>query len=1085
MRLPSTPAHRTAGRADTVTAVAAGAVTGAVIGAVRVLAGLVIRLVKVTLLAGILVGAPYGLATQIPLPLPAKLPTLGQIGDLLTQPVTDTLVLQLLAVAGWILWAAFIGSMLIELFAAIRGVTVPRFTPIAPVQALAGWLLTGVTAGMLAAAPLAGGVAHAPTAVAGTAQADSTINAAPAPARAAAATRVHDAARPDAAPAAIQHRVYRIAAGDWLGVVAERFLGSFDRYPQIQALNTHLIPDKVGPDGPDHIEPGWQVRLPADARDRGPRPHATGHLLPPRKAEPAPPKPAPDVCPAPSPTSPSPAPPAAQSPSPSTPAPTSPGATAAPTAPHTVRPPVRPDPGGVGPAPPRTQTPTPTADTTRPASPNPASPNPASPSPTSPSPTGAGADTAAPGTSGPDATDPDPTDPGTGAELPGGWVAVPFAAALVSAAAVVWLRRRHRYTPGPLTVASLEDPDLQPMPRVMARLRRAVRQQAPELLDRPAQPQPTVAEYAEHARRGAQGELGDHDEHNGRRPVPPIGPSGTELAGLGDLVPSGGLGLTGPGADAAARALLVAALSSGGPDDPDARGRVVIPAAALTTLLGADAVDVGAIPRLTVTSTLSEALTAVEELLIERRRLLEDYDAPGLAQLRAADPYHPPMPPVLLIAETPPAELRARLSTTLHLGEPLQIDAVLLGDWARGDTVTVAADGHTNASNTTDGRRLAVLDLPTTVELLQVLREAHTGQPAPTPRPEHTPAPVEPPPQAQPAPHPDQGSRAADPPPATGRVTDAGEAAEPSREHPPAPAVNTVDAPAAAPGADAGPMPSGAGRADRPQAPIRPASRTRRGQVRVRVLGPPAILDRDATPVPGLRHHATELLVFLTVHRAGAELGDIMEAFWPHATVRRAGERLSTEAGNLRRCLRQAAGDSSIQPVVNTGGRYHLDADLLDIDAWTLVDALRRAAATDDPAQRIAALREAVDVHGGILADGCDYDWIDQPREQHRRHGIRARLHLADLLADVHPLGAAELLVAAADLDPCNDEFARRAMRALARIGDAASIRAQLRKLRAALDDIDEEPSAETIALAAHLQHDITNAGPGVGSTDP
>jgi two-component SAPR family response regulator len=202
-----------------------------------------------------------------------------------------------------------------------------------------------------------------------------------------------------------------------------------------------------------------------------------------------------------------------------------------------------------------------------------------------------------------------------------------------------------------------------------------------------------------------------------------------------------------------------------------------------------------------------------------------------------------------------------------------------------------------------------------------------------------------------------------------------------------------------------------------------------------------------------------------------------MEAFWPTATVPRARERLSTEAGDLRRRVRQAAGDKDLQPVVNTGSRYHLDPQLLDIDVWRLLDALRQAGATTDPTARATALRQAVDAHTGTLAAGQDYDWIEQPREQLRRHGIRARLNLAALIADPEPRTAADLAQAAAALDPINEDLARQAMRALARIGDAGAVRAALQRLRAALDDIDEEPSGETIALAAQLQREIASTG--------
>jgi DNA-binding SARP family transcriptional activator len=403
------------------------------------------------------------------------------------------------------------------------------------------------------------------------------------------------------------------------------------------------------------------------------------------------------------------------------------------------------------------------------------------------------------------------------------------------------------------------------------------------------------------------------------------------------------------------------------------------------------------------------------------------------------------MPPVLLLAEVPPPDTRARLSTTLHLGTPLQISAVLLGQWPRGDTLTVHADGHTAA---TDGQRLAVLDVPTTVQLLQVLREAHTGAP--------------PHPPAQPEPADVHATESGVPLAAAATEPDA---AQPPMAESPAAAPHTADpVEMAGPGAAAEP-----GDAEsRPPRPRRPRP------VRVRLLGEPAIFDRDATTITGLRRHARQLLVYLAVHRDGADLPQIMEAFWPTATLRRAGERLSTEAGDLRGRIRQAAGDDKVQPVINTGGRYVLNADLLDIDLWRMTDALRRAGAATDQQARTAALREAIDAHTGGLADGHDYDWIEPPREQVRRHGVRARLHLADLLAEHDPAQAATLAQGAADLDGYNEDAARHAMRTLARIGDAAGIRTRLQRLRDALDEIDEEPSGETIALAAQLQRQIS-----------
>jgi len=86
--------------------------------------------------------------------------------------------------------------------------------------------------------------------------------------------------------------------------IAERYLGDPQRYPEIAELNPEHA-DRHG-NYPDHIEPGWTLRLPADATDRGPIPHATGSATPappesrqpaptPPRAEPSPPaKAAPD-----------------------------------------------------------------------------------------------------------------------------------------------------------------------------------------------------------------------------------------------------------------------------------------------------------------------------------------------------------------------------------------------------------------------------------------------------------------------------------------------------------------------------------------------------------------------------------------------------------------------------------------------------------------------------------------------------------------------------------------------------------------------------------------------------------------------
>ena len=993
------------------------------------------------LAAGVLLAAtPIVLLRLLP-PLPALPSKPHDLARVLAQPLAATALPWLICGVAWGLWAALLTAVLLEGWRRVRRQGWPRLRLPGPAQTMSAALL-GTVAASTATSPLPAAIHATLSTATDPPQHTATRPGAPdamvtsgrpavtQPPDAASATtpiaihlrgvstaegrRVVLAASvaADARPPAAQTLIYQVRRGDWLGGIASRFLGDFNRYPEIQKLNPNLITD------PDLIQPAWRLVLPPDASDRGTRRHATGQLIPPPSATPD------AAATAPNPGTPGPSGPAPARPKgmPSTPSTSVTATSSALLAPPAI---ARPQPAG-SPA---------SAEAGRPA---PSATGSGQPRPRTDPPTAAG------------------HDHQRGVDVPGGWIGLPLAAALVTAAATVWLRRRHRYVPQPVGLEHLDDPDLRPLPPVVTRIRRAVRQQmVPELIDTATAQNPALVDRA--ANR-------DHQR------LRPTGPAGLHRAGLRSRVPPAGLGLVGPGAHPAGRALLVAMLSTHAPADPDAAGHVVVPASTMRTLLGAEADQFGQIPGLHVTGTLSEALTHLDELLMQRRRLLEDHDA--------ADPPHPPLPPVLLLAQTPPASLCAQLAATLRLGAPLQISAVLIGDWPAGATLTVHHDGHTTGAGA-DTDRVDVLDVPTTGQLLDVLREAHTAPagripPDQTPHPADNPA-AAPPPHSN-APHPAQ-------PASTAPVADA----DPLNAGTSTPSA----APEAAPDAPPAPDAADAARpaATRPGTNAAAATKhTLRLPVGIQLLGEPRILDQDGNPIPGLRHHARELLVYLTVHRSGANLSTIMEAFWPNANLSRAEQRLSTEAGNLRRRIREAAGDQhrAIQPVINTGGRYHLDPNLLDIDAWRLADALRQAGTATDPDARITALRQAVDAHSGPLAAGHDYDWIEQPREQLRRYGIRARVSLAEALAPRgHAHRAAHLLRAAADLDPINEDLARQAIHALAETGDATAVRAQLQQLRTALGGIDEEPSTETIALAARLLREIADKDPESGEDPP
>ncbi|HET8659164.1 MAG TPA: LysM peptidoglycan-binding domain-containing protein [Micromonosporaceae bacterium] len=967
------------------------------------------RLASAAGLLALVVGIPVGQLHYLGSPLPDRMPSADELRTALTSRdwMTDATLIDGLSVLLWLLWALFIVSVVVELAASIRGVQAPRYRLLAPTQGIAAALVAGLTATIVATAPAP---ALAPSTFTPPARASTPAAAVvvvPAVHTSAPAAQVNAVAlKPvGSVTVLIDGRPYehKVVKGESLWRIADQYLGDPQRWPEIWELNKgkywpHVSGRTTFRD-PDLIFPGWVLTLPADAA----APPGARPTDPPTESTP----PSGTTSPAPS-----------ANPTPST----STTATATPT--PTVTAPAG---GGVLPTPPALPTPstavTPAPSTNASGSATPSRSTTASPGASA---TPTGSSTAA------DEDDPSSGMPGW-IEIAGGFIGAGLGLGLLYAAAMVWKRRRHHYQPTPITNPVLDDPDLNPPLGALTHIRQTLRRHTPELLDHKPEPGPTVRQYT---------------AADVKPPLPPVGPTGAELAGVGTLPFCAGLGLAGPAALHAARALLAATLASGHADDPDAQGQAIVPAATIATLLGVSAVDLGPMHRLTVAPSFADALTLVEEEIIRRSRIIADREATDVPALRATEALAEPLPQLLLIADVPEQGWHTRLATAIRLGKAVEIGTTLIGDWPHGTTLTVAPDGSTTGG---DGQRVAVLDTAATSEILTMLREAH-GDAAPTRR---APAPTVPEGQDTPAPTGPAGH----------------------------------DAPAPSPAAESGDETAPPARAAITTPPDRPSTPTGVRVVSVRVLGSPAILGTDGTPVRGLRAKSLELLVYLAVHRRGASLDDIMEAIWGDATPRRAAERLSTCVGNLRGVIRTVAqpspatedGDGNeknrkqIDPVVNTGSHYHLDPALLRVDWWTVLDEYAQVAAADDDTARLAHLQTAIGAIGGGLADGMDYEWIDTDREHTRRRTVKIYAQAAQLLVDTDPHQSRAYTDIACELDPLCDELARRAMHAAAQVGDADAVRDRLTVLRRSLDDAGIELDPGTEQLATNLLRDLAN----------
>lgn len=199
-------------------------------------------LLGLSLLATLVVGAPYLLLTvgHQPTELPGGT-------DLLTQQDDGALILVVMTCIGWVAWAAFAFSVLVELVAVLRRRSAPRIRGLGGMQSLASFLIGGI----VLLAPTAASAATVVPAVAAT----TTHTAGQG------AQTTGETSAPPAAAAKLQHTVASATESPW--ELAQTYLGSGPRWRDIAALNPG-IPELVA--GDQYLPQGAVLTLPDDAR---------------------------------------------------------------------------------------------------------------------------------------------------------------------------------------------------------------------------------------------------------------------------------------------------------------------------------------------------------------------------------------------------------------------------------------------------------------------------------------------------------------------------------------------------------------------------------------------------------------------------------------------------------------------------------------------------------------------------------------------------------------------------------------------------------------------------------------------------
>ena len=1022
----------------------------------RVLRGLIAATVLLALVAGL----PWALWHFIGYPLPHHVPTWAEVHGVLLGPMTTTFLLDFLACALWIVWAAFTIDVLrctVDLarggFGRAAAARLPDFSAAGPMHALAGVLVGAVLLSVLGNRP-----APAPAASPATALGTGSPVVATAPAwqhpasgndivvRAAvfatqtttgSTTAVGAPAHPESVVVlAPQNGVY-----DSLSRIAARTLGDAARWPEIFDLNK----GKTQPYGhtftnPNLIYPGEELALPAEA---------TGPPVPPDN----PPS---------QPTSPAPTP------------------TAPPTT--TVAPATSPPPTSLPPATQAPQTPS-----TQQAPP------------------------AATGThSQPSAT----REPGFswGAEL---FVGLGLAAAV--SAALLIARRRHnsRYRPGS------GGRDELPVAPVVYQLRlahlRAERDDTEFDLD-----DDTGDDEGERRRRAPSPPpvvLGTSQTGPGRPPAlaPGLGVrDGREVAV--DLATARGLGLLGAGAPAAARALLIAALATATGHRATASqlagATVVVPADDLAAVLGRGAARAHLPDALRVVADLDNALDVVEaEILVRaaasRQEGAESGSWPPLVLVARPPQQHQRLQAIL--DNGAPFGVLGLLLGQWQPGVTCYV--------REDGTISATGPGLGEALR---GTRMFRLGDDDTAELLTLLHQADPDTPAEdqmgapsAPRPRIVPLHR----AGHPAPGPRQASTLE-----TGHADDEVELEVTAAVQEAAPVDTELEilgpARASAPGVRL--RPPTAGR-QQPAAPRVASHDGTLDEVRHEVSAEPCPTGETATnaaetspttsvggeagaaPAPititvlgGLRVHwnpepgtsttapdtghqereitgalqpkTKELLVLLALHPEGTTRETLVSALWGQDPPARPTNALHTALSRMRHALATATDGAVTEIASVANGRYQLDPGKVRVDYWRFADAVdaRRAAATDHA--RVDAYRQVVNSYGGALAEGMGCEWIEPAREAIRRDAIDAVAALARALVEDDPQQTLDLLEIARAFDPHNEALYRDIMRLQERLGQPDAIPRTLTLLTTRLAEINERPSEHALALATRLR---------------
>ena len=250
---------------------------------------------------------------------------------------------------------------------------------------------------------------------------------------------------------------------------------------------------------------------------------------------------------------------------------------------------------------------------------------------------------------------------------------------------------------------------------------------------------------------------------------------------------------------------------------------------------------------------------------------------------------------------------------------------------------------------------------------------------------------------------------------------------------------------------------------------IPPALGPRR--VDIRIYGQVRVLVDGQELVKALPDAGRQVLALLSVRGELTE-DEIVDSLGAGSVDQIWRSRFVRGTRGTRPALREAFGDSTIDPMPFDGGVYRLDPDLVSSDFRRLLAGRDAALATTVPEHRVALLTRGTEGIRGAPFTKADYLWLADDQEHVRSVAVDTLSQLAELHAAAGDLDKAIDTLDQAltlDPDPIEDLF-RQQMLWQHRLGRPQAARDVYHQLVRQLSDrCDRIPSEETTALLDSL----------------